>query len=172
MAFTVQAADGSVDSANSYVSVAAVRAYWLDRAIDLSTYTDAQIEAAAVKATDYLDAKYKWVGYQLRTTQGTQWPRGSVSTRLAGLPPALLNAACALAQRALTKSLMPDPTVDASGLQVTEATKTVGPISVTTKFTSPSANPAASVPDYPEVSLMLSAAGMVGSSNSGELSRG
>lgn len=173
MTFTLQAADGLIDSANSYVSAAAVRAYWLDRAIDLSAYTDAQIEAAAIKATDYLDAKYKWVGYQLRVEQGTQWPRSGVSSRLVGLPPALINAACALAQRVVAgKVLMPDLTTDASGKAVVESTKKVGPIEVTTKFAGAHTDLANSVPDYPEVMLMLRAAGLIGSSNSGTLSRG
>ena len=173
MAFNPQDNDGNVDSANSYVSVATVRAYWADRGVDLTAKMDTEVQVAAVKATDYLDARYKWVGYQLRRLQGTQWPRGGVSSFLRGLPPALTSAACMMAQRAFTKELIPDPAFDPSGQKVQESTKKVGPIEVSLKFaeSSGAGGAAASVPDYPEVTLMLQAAGLVGSGNSGELGR-
>jgi len=174
VAFLLQDNDATIDGANSYVSVAAVRAYWLDRGVDLAQYTDAQVQSAAVKATDYLDARHRWVGYQLRRLQGTQWPRGGVTSFLRGIPPALANAACALAQRALAgKVLMPDPTVDASGQRVQEKTTKVGPIETQVKFAgSGVVGSAEALPQFPEVTLALKAAGLVGSSNSGEIGRG
>lgn len=174
MAFTPQDNDATVDGANSYVGVAAVRAYWLDRGIDLAQYTDAQVQSAAVKATDYLDARHRWVGYQLRRLQGTQWPRGGVSSFLRGIPPALANATCALAQRALAgKTLLPDPTVDASGQRVLEKTTKVGPIETQLKYSGAlPVGSAETVPQFPEVTLALKAAGLVGSFNSGEIGRG
>lgn len=171
MAFTQQDNDGTVDGANSYVDVAAVRAFWLDRGVDLSAKTDDELSVAAVRATDYLDAKYRWTGYQLYRLQGTQWPRGGVTSFLRGLPPALVSATCMLAQRALTKPLMPDPTFDASGQLVTEKTTEVGPIKTGVKFAAPT-SVKSMTPEYPEVTLMLQAAGLIASGNSGEIGRG
>lgn len=175
MAFTPQNADGTVDFANAYVDVAALRSYWDDRGVDLTAKTDAELQVAIIKATDYLDGRYTWVGYQLRKDQGTQWPRGGLPTSfLRGLPLALRNACCLMAQRALAgKPLMPDPTFDPSGQKVTESSKEVGPIKVSTKFAEATGgSPGASTPAYPEVDLMLKAAGLTVSGGSGSLVRG
>ena len=173
MTFKPQDADGTVDGANSYATVAEVRAYWADRGVDLASSTDAQVQVAAVKATDYLDARYRWVGWQRRRLQGTQWPRGGVTSFLRGLPPSLVSATCSLAQRALSgKELLPDPTRDASGQAATEVLKEVGPIKVQTKFASAvQGSLSTSTPQFPEVTLMLQAAGLVGSGSSGEIGR-
>lgn len=172
MALKPQDNEGSVDAANSYADVATLRAYWDDRGVDLSSRTDEEVEVALVKATDFLDARYRWVGVQLRRAQGTQWPRGGVSSYLKGLPPALVNATCLMANRAFTRELMPDPTFDPSGQKVTESTKKVGPIEVSLKFAeSTGASLTDAVPQYPEVTLMLQGAGLIGSSNSGQLAR-
>ncbi len=173
MAFQPQDNDGNVDNANSYVDVATIRAYWLDRGVDLSLKTDDEVQVAAIKATDYLDARYKWVGYQLRRLQGTLWPRGGVTSFLRGIPPALSDATCMMAQRAFTKELMPDPTYDPSGGKVTSVLKEVGPIKTQTQYSESSgASIASTTPQYPEVTLMLQGAGLISSSNSGELGRG
>lgn len=171
MAFTQQDNDGTVDGANAYTDVATVLAYWSDRGVDLTARTDAELQVAIVNATTYLDAKYRWTGYQLRRLQGTQWPRGGVTSFLRGLPPALVTATCMLAQRALTKPLMPDPTFDASGQLVTEKTTEVGPIKTGVKFAAPT-SVKSMTPEYPEVALMLQAAGLIASGNSGEIGRG
>jgi len=175
MAFKPQNADGTVEHANAYVSVAEMKAYWDDRGIDLSAKTDTELEVSIVKATDFLDSRYTWVGYQRHRLQGTQWPRGGLpSSFLRGLPLALKNACCLMAQRALAgKPLMPDPTFDPSGQKVTGSTKKVGPIEVSLTFAEAvSGSPGASVPAYPEVDLMLKAAGLVMSGGSGVLVRG
>lgn len=183
MAFTQQNEDGTVDNANAYTDAATVRAYWLDRGVDLSTKTDQEMEAAIIKATTYLDSRYKFVGYQMRRLQGTQWPRSGLTSTpwpydtgysfLRGLPPALIAATCMLTTRALSKDLMPDPTYDPSGQVVTEETKKVGPIEVSKKYAaSYGAGLASSTPQYPEVTLTLQAANMLASGNSGQVARG
>lgn len=170
MTIKVQNENGTIEGANSYVGAAAVRAFWLDRGVDLSAKTDDELSVAAVRATDYLDAKYRWTGHQLYRLQGTQWPRGGVTSFLGGLPPALVSAACMLAQRALTKPLMPDPTFDASGQRVESKLTEVGPIKTQVKYVAPT-SVKSMTPDYPEVTLMLQAAGLIASGNSGELGR-
>lgn len=172
MAFMLQDNDGTIVGANAYVAPETVRAYWLDRGVDLSAKTDAELHSAIILATEYLDARYTWVGYQLYRLQGTQWPRGGITSFLRGLPPALITATCMLANRALVKPLMPDPTFDPSGQTVVETAKKVGPIEVSQKFAESSGGGlAATTPQYPEVTLTLQAAGLVGSGNSGQLSR-
>ncbi|ATS92224.1 hypothetical protein P9A53_gp24 [Xanthomonas phage vB_Xar_IVIA-DoCa6] len=174
MAFNQQDNDGTIDGANAYTDPATVRAYWLDRGVDLSAKTDSELQVAIVLATTYLDARYSWTGYQLRRLQGTQWPRGGVTSFLRGLPPALTTAVCMVANRALSgKPLMPDPTTDPSGQAVTQTTKKVGPIEVSKTFAeSSSSNPAATVPQFPEVTMTLQQAGLILSGNSGSLARG
>lgn len=171
MAFTLQNADGTVEAANAYTDPATVRAYWLDRGVDLSARTDAELQVAIVKASEYLDARYNWTGYQLYRLQGTQWPRGGVTSFLRGLPPALITATCMMANRALSGvPLMPDPVFNPSGNVVIESTKEVGPIKVQTKY-SEATTVSKALPAYPEVTLALQSAGLIGSGNSGELSR-
>lgn len=185
MAFTKQDDDGTVDGANAYVGPEDVRAYWLDRGVDLSSKTDAELQVAIVLATGYLDARYSWVGYQLRRLQGTQWPRGGTPGTewpmgtgpqfLRGLPPALRNATCAVANRALAGVvLLPDPAPrDPSGQRVTESTVKVGPVEKSLKFADDGAKGALSlIPELPEVTLMLKAGNLVESSNSGRIVRG
>lgn len=174
MALVQQNTNGTVDRANAYIDVAAAKAYWADRGVILSpTYSDAQIEVAIVTATKYLDIRYNFKGYQLHRLQGTQWPRGGVTSFLRGIPPALEDATCALVTRVLSgKNLLPDPTVDISGQVVSEVTKKIGPIETTTKFSeSNKVGPTATLPEFPEVSLMLRASRLIGSRNSGDLGR-
>lgn len=174
MAFLQQNKDGTVENANAYTDPATVRAYWLDRGVDLSAKSDADLQAAIINATTYLDARYSWNGWQLYRLQGTQWPRGGLTSFLRGLPPALIQATCMVANRALSgKPLIPDPTYDPSGQKITQATKKVGPIEVSTTFAESTwGNPGASVPQFPEVTLTLQAAGMIQSGNSGKVARG
>lgn len=78
MAFTVQDDDGSIDNANSLVTVAEFEAYFLDRGKDYTDdddYPEATKEAALVRATDYLNYRYEWVGQKKSSTQGTCQPR-------------------------------------------------------------------------------------------------
>lgn len=170
MTIKVQNDNGTIEGANSYVAATAVRAFWLDRGVDLSAKSDEELSVAAVQATDYLDAKYRWTGYQLYRLQGTQWPRGGVTSFLRGLPPALVSATCMLAQRALVKPLMPDPTFDASGQRVESKLTEVGPIKTQVKYVAPT-GVKSMTPEYPEVTLMLQAAGLIASGNSGEIGR-
>lgn len=180
MAFNQQDNDGTVDGANAYTDPGTVRAYWLDRGVDFSTKSDNELKAAIVNATTYLDARHRWVGWQLRRLQGTQWPRGGVTSFLRGLPPALITAVCMLVNRALEgKSfmslvpLMPDPTYDPSGQKILESTKKIGPIEVSLKFAESSGSGLASTtPQYPEVTLTLQQAGLIAYGNTGEVARG
>jgi hypothetical protein len=81
MAFTVE--DGSiVANANAYITVEFFREYFVDRGVtaaglDTGAYGAALIQAAIIKATDYVDKRFglKFKGYKSRSTQALQWPR-------------------------------------------------------------------------------------------------
>lgn len=129
MALIVEDGTGLANAA-SYLSVADATTYHSTYgSTGWSSATDAAKEAALRRATQYLDARYTWLGVQTYpSTQALQWPRSNLPGEVyyIGLwPPVRLQHACAeLALRALTESLYSDQ-VDA---QVTQ--KTVGPISV------------------------------------------
>jgi hypothetical protein len=86
------------------------------------------LERALRRATQYLDAEYRYKGCKLNTTQALQWPRDSSTMSCLGLtwPVAKLQQACAeLALRALSGSLYTDQS-DAA-----VKSESIGPISVT-----------------------------------------
>ena len=69
--------DGSlVDGANSFVSVAEVRAYATARASDLSAFADDVIEAAAIKSADYTKGlRDRFKGDEIVIEQALPFPR-------------------------------------------------------------------------------------------------
>lgn len=77
MAFTVEDGTG-LAAANSYQSVADIKAFFADRGLTLAdTYSDAQIEASAVRATDYMDKRWGrlYRGWKRSQAQRLAWPR-------------------------------------------------------------------------------------------------
>lgn len=180
MAFTVQNDTGTAQDANAYVSVEEFKSFQSDRGGNISAFTDDQIEKAIVRATDFLDARYSFVGEQWRLEQGTQFPRqledrpfkGYEKDPRTGLPRALKHATCLLAMRSLGgATLLPDPTYNPGG-QVTSITKKVGPIETSTDFAEPVPGQAPAAPQYPDVDLLLKNAKLLGSSLSRRIMRG
>lgn len=74
MAFVVEDGTG-VSGANSYATDAELTAHFTDRGRDLSGFSQAQIEAALVRATDYLETNFTYVGVRETKDQGLSWPR-------------------------------------------------------------------------------------------------
>lgn len=162
MAFTLQNDNGSVDEANAYIAVATFRGYYTDRGVDTAAYGDAAVEVAIVKATDYLDTRYNFVGVQRRPEQRTQWPRWEAPK---GLPRALKDAACLLAMKTLsapTAPLLPTPSPNTTGQRVIEESKVVGPIEKTVKY-SDNVSSNVQAPSYPDVDLLLRNSGLTAS---------
>lgn len=138
MAFVVEDGTGKVDS-NAYVSVEAFINYWIDRGLDLTDREPDAVQAAIVKATDYVEVRYgqRWRGIRSSTAkaalteQALSWPRAGVYTRdgvaikETVLPPKLIAAICEYAKRALSVELLPDPTVDPN---VKSISTSVGPV--------------------------------------------
>jgi hypothetical protein len=136
MAVTIIVEDGSiVANANSYDSLANVRAYAEQRGIELPS-SDDELGAMVIKAMDYLEA----LQYQgLKTDafmQALQWPRQCVEideTELADdtIPKQLKNALGALVL-AVKEGIVLQPNFKPQDYVIEE---TVGPI--TTKYANP-----------------------------------
>lgn len=135
--------DGTgLSASNSYASVAEWKAYWTDRAFDFSAYTDPNIQAALIKATDYIDTNFRnrFIGYILVETQALAWPRALAYIGCVvqtGVPINLKRATYEYAKRALTTILLPDPAdTDATGQLIAATEKTVGPITIKNSYAS------------------------------------
>jgi hypothetical protein len=135
MAFILEDGTGVI-GANAYLSAAAMRAYWADVGTTF-TQTDGQFEVAIVKATRYVETRYqgRWKGIKEfpDTPQGLSWPRLYVlkldaahcEDYYTGVPQPLQYAVAEYAQRALTTTLLPDPSQDPF---VTRSKEKVGPL--------------------------------------------
>ncbi len=161
MAFVVEDGTG-IANANSYVSVAAFIAYWVERGIEMSQYTQAQTEAALVLSTDHVDIFYgrKFIGYKATQEQALQWPRhcaydiNGYYVESDVVPTRLQYAICEYAKRILADSvvLAPDPTVDATGQQVYANFEKVGPIEERITYTTGSRR---LLPPFPKADALV-----------------
>lgn len=162
MTFLVQDAGGTVVGANAYVTVAEFQAYHADRENPLVGFTSDQMESAIVRATDYLDQRFRFVGQRTNVRQRTAWPRLDAEDRDENLRtdvPHEIKEACAeYALIALTQELNPAPTRDATGRVVLEKSETVGPISESTVYGN---GGALMLPEYPVADQRLRATGLV-----------
>jgi len=64
----------------SYIDSTYYRDYFTARGIDVTTQLDAQINAAALVATEYLDDTYNFFGVPTDINQEFKWPRSGVYT--------------------------------------------------------------------------------------------
>lgn len=139
MAFTVEDETG-LEDANAYISLAEFKAYWDDRGYDYSSITDENIQIAIIKATDYIENRYRkrFRGTREFTAQALSFPRLRLYDEdgrlVEGLPTRLKNATAEYAKRAITAELAPDPTIDDRGQKVTRFREKVGPIEEETQY--------------------------------------
>jgi hypothetical protein len=144
-------------ASNSYASYAQALAYWADRGLTVAALQPA-VEAALVRATDYLGIRYRWRGERLTTAQALDWPRTGVYTtedmEIDGLPPELVKATVEYARRALAGDLAPDPTVSATGSVVVSTKRKVGPIETEDAY-SDAGSVVATWRPYPAVDRLL-----------------
>ena len=172
MPLVVQNEQGTESSANGYVTVVEFTTYHVDRGREPSDFDNEQIEAAIVKATDYIDGRFNYVGYRLSgREQLTEWPRGNAYDRynyaVVGIPNEVKEACNEYAWRALTTDLNPDPLRDDSGALVQSRSEKVGPLTETVSFAT---GASFKLPRYPEADQKLSKAGLI--RRGGELRRG
>jgi len=170
MAFVAEDGTGLANS-NSLVSVAFADTYFTDR--DNQTWltgtTLAQKEISLIKATDYLENVFSYKGSVLVVTQALEFPRTGIYIRgvaFSGMPIAIEEACAELAVRALSKVLLPDPTVGTSALgAVTERFIKAGPVEKRTKF-DPNAK-AINVPQFPSIKAILIKSGLLSNIDGG-----
>lgn len=137
MAFVVESGVG-LSNANAYLSVADFKSYHDDRGQSYASYSDSQIQYAIIKATDYLDYRFTFIGIRRLETQSLEWPRLNAfysDGRMASLVPVEVQEACAeYAFRALSATLAPDPIYDDSNSLIANKTSKVGPLEVTKEY--------------------------------------
>ena len=162
MALTVQTDQGNVDGANAYVDAAYVIAHHADRGLDLSATATATLEAAIVRATDYLDQRFTFVGVPIYTDQSTGWPRSNAKDcngwLVSGIPLAVKQATAEYANIALSVELNPTPERDGTGQTVAAKSEGVGPLSESVRY---AAAGQFKMPKYPKADRILVVKGLV-----------
>jgi hypothetical protein len=162
MAFVVQG-DVPVTSANAYVDAAFFVTYHTDRGTDVSSHSTDEVQFAIVRATQYLDLRFEYIGERSLSNQELEWPRQFAyddrGNSVAGLPVVVKWATCEYALRALTASLIADPSqADDSGRAVKVREEAVGPIVEKVEY---ERGATYSMPDYPIADRMLISRGLV-----------
>lgn len=165
MAFTfvVETGDGVI-GANGYITVAQFKDHHDGRGRVYTPYTDPAIQAAIVRATDYVDKRFgrRFLGSRQQKNQGLEWPRISAYDAddflLTGVPVQLIKAVAEYAWIAANlgaSELAPNPTGAAGGI----IEETVGPI--TTRYSdrdrpmTSTGNLIQDIPVYPEADLWI-----------------
>lgn len=142
MAIIVEDGTG-IFNANSYNSAAEFKSYWVAVGYDFSSYTNSEIEIALIRATRYVESRFRNVfyGWRQTDTQALSWPRTGVLVNWLPLdgtvPISLKNAINEYAKRALpaTAELSPDPAdTDSTGQIIKRARKKIGPIETETEY--------------------------------------
>ena len=164
--FTPQDDNGAVVGANAYIDVAFFRAYWLDRGTDTTATADELVQAAIIRATDYLDYRFAFVGRKCSVQQTTKWPRVGAydSDRYVvfGIPQAVKEACAEYTSRAILAALAPDPDYDSSGAAVQSKTEKVDVIETAIAYVS---GAAFVMPKYPSADMRLKKTGLTRSGN-------
>lgn len=129
-------------NANAYATRAEADAYHALRGND--TWTDADLHnkiVSLIRATDYVDRRWRWIGTKELETQALQWPRlGAYDANgfdvQDEVPLALKHAVIEYAFRIVDSlgDLLPDPSEDSSGAFVTLKREKVGPIEEETRY--------------------------------------
>jgi len=156
VAFLIQNDSGSVSGANAYVTAAEFKAYHADRGADVAGEADADVQIAIIKATDYMDHRFRFRGDRSTVAQRTAWPRtlpeDDDQHARSGIPQEVKEACMDYALIALTSELNPIPTRDAAGAVVQSRSEQVGPVSESTSYVG---GATFSEPRYPKADFKL-----------------
>lgn len=148
MALVVEDGTG-LANADSYLSVDAADAYHLKRGNrEWGAASPDAKEAALVRASDYLDATYRFAGGVAVLGQARAWPRGA----LLAVPALVLQATAELAARALAGELLPDNVTTMTGTGAL-IEKRIGPL--TYKWDKSRATTVTKGPRFPLVDALL-----------------
>jgi hypothetical protein len=168
MAFTVETG-AVVAGANSYATIAQYRTHHGDRGrpalITDAGQTDAQVQAALIQASDYIDKRFgrRLRGERKQANQPMEYPRIDAwdedNYALPEMPGQLLKATVEYAWIATQQTTGLAPIPAASSGIVQELTERVGPISTTMKFAdrpmTSTGNLTESLNEYPEADLWM-----------------
>lgn len=162
MAFVFTVEDGTgITDANSYVTVSYADDYHSGRGNTDWAGTNAEKQAALVKATDHVERVYgpRFIGEKGSDTQGLHWPAALAFERPNGrprpntvatadvVPDSLQRAVCEFAVRALTIELTPD---SSSGTVLEERQKS-NMLEREVKYSNPG-----NLPEYPAAERWMS----------------
>jgi hypothetical protein len=134
MAFTVE--DGTVVAgANSFATVDGADTYFEDRGnATWAAATDTNKETALVRATDYINNRFRFRGEKYDEDQPLEFPRVYDDAESPEMPDKLIYATYEYAVRALGDALAPDPEIQDNGQQVISHSEEVGPIREATMY--------------------------------------
>jgi hypothetical protein len=158
MSFVVE--DGTiVPNANSYATIAAADAYFLERGVTAWAGVDSLKQGWLIQATDYVELRFasRFLGDKVdAATQSLSWPRTGVDGYdITEIPETLKRAIYEYANRARVAPLAPDPVVDATN-RVAKAKRTkVGPIETDLSYDSGSGS-VVKFKAYPAADALLS----------------
>lgn len=156
MALIVEDGTGKTD-AQSYINVEYANAYFSARAIGAWTGSATVKEAAILRAMDYVETAWKYLGARQYpgNPQALEWPRVGIyddqGQEIVGIPERLKRAVAEYAVRALTSPLTPDPVTNQTGL-VKRKREKLGPIEEETEYTGA---PPSNVISYPAADILL-----------------
>lgn len=169
MALIVEDGTAKAD-ADSFFSLETIDAYWADRNLAAwAAASEAEKEAAARQAAEYLTFAYSWAGYKVSSAQALSWPRYEVADPDASfanasygglayldhesVPVVIVRAAMILAAEALTTPLLTAPTANTTGLIKKEAVQ-VGTLKREREYALDTSDVGA-LPRFPNVDAML-----------------
>jgi len=138
MTFTAEDGTG-LSGSNSYTEVIFGDDYATLRGLDTwMTLNPTQKERALVRATDYIDKNFQFIGSKRTSTQALQWPRWEAydpdGWTLSGIPVALQQATIEYAVRSAIQELQPDPSTNSVGGWIQEVEERVGTLLERTKY--------------------------------------
>jgi hypothetical protein len=164
VAIIVQSDDGTVVGANAYPSVAEFKAYHDARGNAYGS-NDSLIEQAIVRATDYVDQRFKFRSTKLLQVQFTQFPRvlfqDDDGFDVEGIPAALKYAVCEYALRAMSAPLFQDAPAPDGGRIIDAITQKVDVLEQAITYAPSVGSGAFVMPAYPPADLMLQRAGLI-----------
>lgn len=138
MAFILEDGTGVEDS-NAYIDVVFYKDYQKTRGVTV-TQGGGAIQAAIIRATDYMEARWRFVGFRETNDQGLHWPALDAfyyDGRVANDVPIEVQESCAdytKIELDTPGGLLISSTYDESGGVVLEKREKVGPIEEETKF--------------------------------------
>ena len=155
--------DNPTDIANAYIDKAVFKAYCDLVGYSYTTYTDAQIEQAIIRATLFMDCRWTFAGYKFDVDQSTECPRREVyDTRgmwIEGLPTPLLTACAEYAWAGLTRlELLPTPAAPTEAGTVTYVRQKLDVLETEKHYASPQQYP---WPVYPLADRMMRQSGLL-----------